>query len=959
MFYGTGARPAYVQTETRLDGAAYTKSAQFVDGFGRPLLSRSLSSDSGENWATASRYNSNGLQQRASATYTIGNDNVTTFAYPSWTNVVAYNQTDYDAQLRPTTIANKTTGFTTVDDVDFAYTVLSSTFTDPNGNDTITVANGLGQTMSVTEDAGVDKITSYTYNRVGDLLTVNAPDGEVTTMTYDRKTMDDPDTGDWSYNYRPDSVLDSQTDPSGTIINITSDVLGRPLTRTTGATTLASWTYDPSTSKRGLLTQSVAGDVTQAYSYDTLGRVLDMTTTVPDEDDVGDYDFKTAYTYRDDHQVATESFPSTTSGAVSETVTYGYDSRTGLATDLTSSAEGIIVDDMTFNNAGQVAQQLFGPAGADGTATYSYDAATLRLTRSRGGTIAAPGAWQDLRYTFDGNGNIIRVFDDENSNQYQCFAYDKSDRLIDAYTDNTSACNGFTATGDGNYDDNYQYSLGGNLTSRTGNGAYTYGDAAHAHAVTALGDGSTFSYDTDGNMITRNLTGEPNQTLAWDVEQRLDTVTVAGGDTTSFLYDADGARVRRQTGDTTSFYPAGGSEYKITAGGGSPPPTNICYVQASGGGILLTWQNQPGTEVVRNSSGWVTTPPSGTLTYTDANGSVNDGWLIRRSGVDEICQIYVPGGGSTSAFTHYYTLGGRTVGYTVDGDVSWLWTDQINSTGLTRTDTGVNSVQRYAPWGTIRTDGNLTTDRQYTGQIADQATGLAFYNARYYDSNIGRFISPDTIIATPGDGQNYNRYSYVNNNPIRYTDPTGRCFELCPPPTSDLIATVAFYNGLPGYSANLTGSWSSAVVVAPTYRLQLFQQKKDPSTRFTYESALRGGLPSGGVDLDEVLDTIDLVVDTLQPATRQVARCFGDPFTCSDNLYVLGLPIIVTGAGVLIVIEGGIIMASSGGLGAPLGALLVVKGVAITGAGIVIGEQIYRDGEGLRPLMPFWENGNG
>ncbi len=61
----------------------------------------------------------------------------------------------------------------------------------------------------------------------------------------------------------------------------------------------------------------------------------------------------------------------------------------------------------------------------------------------------------------------------------------------------------------------------------------------------------------------------------------------------------------------------------------------------------------------------------------------------------------------------------------------------------------------------------------FTGQRLD-GTGLHFYNARYYDSLLGRFISADTIV--PGvDSQAYNRYAYVRNNPLRYTDPTGHC----------------------------------------------------------------------------------------------------------------------------------------------------------------------------------------
>jgi len=50
---------------------------------------------------------------------------------------------------------------------------------------------------------------------------------------------------------------------------------------------------------------------------------------------------------------------------------------------------------------------------------------------------------------------------------------------------------------------------------------------------------------------------------------------------------------------------------------------------------------------------------------------------------------------------------------------------------------------------------------------------LYFYNARYYDSALGRFIQADTIVPSPANPQSLNRYSYVLNSPLRYTDPTG------------------------------------------------------------------------------------------------------------------------------------------------------------------------------------------
>jgi RHS repeat-associated protein len=62
---------------------------------------------------------------------------------------------------------------------------------------------------------------------------------------------------------------------------------------------------------------------------------------------------------------------------------------------------------------------------------------------------------------------------------------------------------------------------------------------------------------------------------------------------------------------------------------------------------------------------------------------------------------------------------------------------------------------------------------RFTGQILDEDTGLYYFNARYYDAELGRFIQPDTIVPDPGNPQSLNRYSYCNNNPLAYVDPSG------------------------------------------------------------------------------------------------------------------------------------------------------------------------------------------
>jgi RHS repeat-associated protein len=55
--------------------------------------------------------------------------------------------------------------------------------------------------------------------------------------------------------------------------------------------------------------------------------------------------------------------------------------------------------------------------------------------------------------------------------------------------------------------------------------------------------------------------------------------------------------------------------------------------------------------------------------------------------------------------------------------------------------------------------GTLPTKRTFTGQIAD-ATGLYFYNARYYSQTLGRFVSADTVVPGAGEPRALNRYAF-------------------------------------------------------------------------------------------------------------------------------------------------------------------------------------------------------
>jgi RHS repeat-associated protein len=130
----------------------------------------------------------------------------------------------------------------------------------------------------------------------------------------------------------------------------------------------------------------------------------------------------------------------------------------------------------------------------------------------------------------------------------------------------------------------------------------------------------------------------------------------------------------------------------------------------------------------------------------------------------------------------YYSTGSGQVMRVQDNvggsGLFWLYTDHLGSTTVTARMGGFEaelvSTLSYTAWGETRADassGTTPTSLRYTGQREAEA-GLYFYQARWYDPALGRFAQADTII--PGqDAVAFDRYAYVNNNPVNFNDPTG------------------------------------------------------------------------------------------------------------------------------------------------------------------------------------------
>ncbi|MFN7551587.1 MAG: RHS repeat-associated core domain-containing protein [Pseudomonadota bacterium] len=134
--------------------------------------------------------------------------------------------------------------------------------------------------------------------------------------------------------------------------------------------------------------------------------------------------------------------------------------------------------------------------------------------------------------------------------------------------------------------------------------------------------------------------------------------------------------------------------------------------------------------------------------------------------------------------TRRYLAGGAvvTTASNLPGQVEdrWVLTDHLGSSDVVVNDAGaVVESTGFDAWGLRRNAGNatvpgtalVTTTRGFTSHEHFDAIGLVHMNGRVYDPNLGRFIQSDPI--DDRGIQGLNRYSYVLNNPLSLTDPTG------------------------------------------------------------------------------------------------------------------------------------------------------------------------------------------
>ncbi|MFN8445966.1 MAG: RHS repeat-associated core domain-containing protein [Caldilineaceae bacterium] len=133
----------------------------------------------------------------------------------------------------------------------------------------------------------------------------------------------------------------------------------------------------------------------------------------------------------------------------------------------------------------------------------------------------------------------------------------------------------------------------------------------------------------------------------------------------------------------------------------------------------------------------------------------------------------------------------------VNGVLTYLHTDHLGSTVLETNASGaIINDEKYRAFGKQRDTGIVGTDYQFTGQKQD-ASGLQYFNSRFFDPLTGMFVSPDTMVPDAGNVFDYNRFMYARGNAMKYTDPSGHCVTTA--------LGVAANVGTGGAAAVLTG----------------------------------------------------------------------------------------------------------------------------------------------------------
>ncbi|MCI3270320.1 RHS repeat-associated core domain-containing protein [Streptomyces cylindrosporus] len=607
--------------------------------------------------------------------------------------------------------------------------VPSTAWTDARGRG-VRKQEGTGNTAAT---------TTYTYTPADQTASVTDPGGHTSTFGYDllgrRTEAVDADAGrmrtEYDANGNPVASWDAKALAAGSdtpTLSTEYDKLNRPVSRWTGrvgsGTKVASWAYDSTDVPNavGHVTTQTTYQDGRAYTlaatgFDPRGRITGKKWTFPKG--LGgllkDTSYRVEYGYDASDHVVRTSYPDAAPGTPKETLTTGYDSL-GNPTTLT----GTITDPLTGEDHTRSYISGTGYAADGKLATRDYADALHPLRRAYG--------YEDDTHRLSRIQTLVGSAHDDSWEAKQ--------------------------------DDGYAWDQAGNLTSITDNAlktpvatCYTYDGLdrlAHAWTTertdcsdddsTTVHDGpagynESWTYSADGNITSaRSLLLK--QDYAYEDPDHPHAVTQVGHDT--YAYDADGALKKKVKDLVPASYEWDAQQRLASVTTALLKKTDFVYAP-------------DGTRIARID-------PLGVATLYLDDQEITVALGILKGG------------------TRYYRLAGTAVAERLPaGILKWRFNDTQGSAQIAVPE-GTGLVERayYDPYGKIR-DPLLhapPTDRGWLGKVRDPSTGLNALDARYYDADLGRFVSTDPALDLTS-AQTANAYSYGADNPVMFVDPTG------------------------------------------------------------------------------------------------------------------------------------------------------------------------------------------
>jgi RHS repeat-associated protein len=626
---------------------------------------------------------------------------------------------------------------------------------------TITYARNSNNLVTAITDPS-SRQTAFGYDQAGNTTTITRLAGTAgavrTALTYEsvfNRALTATDALNHVVGFAYDGAgnLTSRTDPSGRRITYQHDAAGRLTSVTTPVAGVTTVAFD------GADVTSVTDPLGNARSRvtDAAGR------TIAGIDPLGR---RTSWTY--------DAIDRLTQGTdrLGGVIASAFDANGNLLS-ITDPRNKAVTN--TYDNLDQPLTRIDPLQQQD---AYSFDAnGRLQQHTDRNAKATA--------YAYDALGRMTQItYADSSTTAVTYDAGDRMTQVVDSvygtisrsYTDLDQLASETTPQGTVSY----TYDAAGRRATMTVTGqtavGYTYDNADHLLSISRGTAVVSFAYDDDGRRVS---TTYPNGVVAantYDAVSRLTSLTFTNGGTT--------------LGDLTYTYDAAGN--RTAVGGslaGTVTPTAVTSATVDAANRLTQWG---AATPIYDLAGNLTS--DGVNSYT---------WNARN-------QLTAISGGTTAAFAYdpfgrrsSRTVGSTTTQYLYDGlntaqelDAALLPTANL-ITGLgidetfVRTDgggtvslladalgsilaltngSGVIATQyTYGPFGQVNVTGTATTNAtEFTGRENDD-TGLYYYRARYYSPTLGRFISDDPV----GLASGLNATTYVNNNPIGATDPTG------------------------------------------------------------------------------------------------------------------------------------------------------------------------------------------